>query len=328
MKKLATMLLVLAVLVIAFTQCNPKPQGDGLSTTLRLNWIYTGSFAGEVLGQKEFAKKHNLALQIQPGGQGLDPIKLVGDGEFGTAAADEILAANDKGADLVIVGVINYDSPAAFASKAEDNIKSPKDFEGKKVGVLPFGSTGLVYKSLLKKNNVDATKITEQTVSPDLKLFLLGNYNVQPVFAYDEPVTLESQGINYNLIEPRNFGVKFKGPCYFTRRSTVEKNPALVQAFVNTMADGWREAIKDPAKAIRALKEVSPTIDEGRERKVLEKGIPYYAGYQGRPLTSDIDSWREMVDDLKSFGIIKGDVDLNRVLNFSFINKHYELQPK
>ena len=328
MKKIAATLLVLALLVVGFVQCDRKPQGDGLSTTLRLNWIYTGSFAGEVLGQKEFAKRHNLDLKIQPGGQGLDPIKLVGDGEFGTAAADEILAANDKGADLVIVGVINYDSPAAFVSKAENNIKTPKDFEGKKVGVLPFGSTGLVYKSLLKKNNVDPKKITEQTVSPDLKLFLLGNYNVHPVFAFDEPVSLEAQGVGYNLIVPKNFGVRFKGPCYFTRRATVEKNPALVQAFVNTMADGWREAIKDPAKAIGALKEVSATIDEARERKVLEKGIPYYAGYQGKPLTSDVDSWREMIEDLKSFGIIKGDVDLNRVLNFSFINRYYELQPK
>jgi NitT/TauT family transport system substrate-binding protein len=328
MKKTIATLLVVALLVVGLTQCDRKPQGEGLSTTLRLNWIYTGSFAGEVLGQKEFAKKHNLDLKIQPGGQGLDPIKLVGDDQFGAAAADEILAANDKGADLVIIGVINYDSPAAFVSKAADNIKTPKDFEGKKVGVLPFGSTGLVYKSLLKKNNVDASRITEQTVSPDLKLFLLGNYNVQPIFAYDEPVTLEAQGVDYNLIEPRKFDVKFKGPCYFTRRSTVEKNPGLVQAFVNTMADGWREAIKDPGKAISALKQLSPTIDEARERKVVEKGIPYYSGYQGKPLASDIDSWKEMIDDLKSFGIIKGDVDLNKVLNFTFINKYYEIQPK
>lgn len=326
MKKVAATFLLLAVLVVLFVQCDRKTQGNKLSTTLRLNWIYTGSFAGEVLGQKEFAQKYNLDLQIQPGGQGLDPIKLVGNDEFGTAAADEILAANDKGADLVILGVINYDSPASFVSKAADNIKTPKDFEGKKVGVLPFGSTGLVYKSLLKRNNVDPTKITEQTVSPDLRLFLLGNYNVQPVFAYDEPVSLESRGVAYNLIEPKNFGVRFKGPCYFTRRTTIEKNPTLVQAFVNTMADGWREAIKDPGKAINALKEKSPTIDTTRERKVLEKGIPYYTGYQGNPLMSDIDSWREMVEDLKSFGIIKGKVDLNKVLNFSFINKYYAQQ--
>lgn len=324
--KLAIVLALVLSIVVCF-QCNrEKTTGNKkLSATLKLNWIYTGSFAGEVLGMKEYSAKNALDLNIQPGGQGLDPIKLVGENEFGTAAADEILSANDKGANLVIIGVINYNTPACFISKAETNITKPQDLIGKKVGLLPFGSTGLVYKSLLKKNKIDESKITEITVSPDLKVFLTtNNHDVQPAFIYDETVSLDEQGIKYNVLVPKDWGVIFKGPCYFTKRSTVEKNPELAQAFINTMADGWNDAIANPEKAIQALKEVAPDINYARELKVLQKGIDFFKGYDNKPLTSDFDSWSEMVNELKEVGVIKGEVELSRLLNFSFINNYYK----
>lgn len=326
MKNKLAIVLALVLSIVICSQCNKgKTTGNKkLSATLRLNWIYTGSFAGEVLGMKEYSAKNGIDLKIQPGGQGLDPIKLVGDNEFGTAAADEILSANDKGADLVIIGVINYNSPACFISKTEVNIIKPQDLIGKKVGLLPFGSTGLVYKSLLKKNKIDESKITEITVSPDLKVFLTtNNHDVQPAFIYDETVSLDEHGVKYNVLLPKDWGVNFKGPCYFTKRSTAENNSALVQTFINTMADGWNAAIANPEKAIQVLKEVAPDISFARELKVLKKGIDFYNGHDNKPLTSDIDSWNDLVNELKGFGVIKNDVDVNKSLNFSFIDRYY-----
>lgn len=329
MKNNLAIALAFVLMISGCSQCNREKTTDNgkLSATLKLNWIYTGSFAGEVLGMKEYAQKNGLDLKIQPGGQGLDPIKLVGENEFGTAAADEIISANDKGAEIVIIGVINYNSPACFISKAETNITKPQDLIGKKVGLLPFGSTGLVYKSLLKKNNIDESKITEITVSPDLKVFLTtNNHDVQPAFIYDETVSLDEQGIKYNVLVPKDWGVNFKGPCYFTKRSTIEKNPELAQAFINTMADGWSTAIANPEKAIQALKEVASGINSNRELKVLQKGIEFYKGYDNKPLASDVDSWSEMITELKGFSVIKNDVDSNKVINFSFINNYYQKQ--
>lgn len=319
--------LILALLLFfACSGCNNGSNSNSTSksTTLKLNWIYTGSFAPEALSAKEFASKNNLTLKLEPGGQGKDPLKLVGDNEFGAAAADEILRANDKGGQFVIIGVINYNSPACFLSLEKDNIKAPKDFEGKTIGILPFGSTGLVYKILLKKAAVDASKVKEVTVYPDLKVFLSGKtHQVQPAFIYDETVSLDLENVRYNVIEPKDYGVVFKGPCYFTTANTLKNNPGLVQAFINTVAAGMNEAIKNPEKAIKALKEVAPDINEARELKVWQKGIPYYKGFKSQPLTSDTASWQEMIAELMSFGEIKKEPDLNSVLNFSFVNNYY-----
>jgi len=321
--------LILASVVVILASCKQSNQQQNteskkLSTTLKLNWIFTGSFAPEAYAKDKFASKYNLDLTIEPGGQGKDPLKLVGDNEFGTAAADEVLRANDKGGDFVIIGLINYNSPACFISQQDKNIKTPKDLEGKTVGILPFGSTGLIYKIMLKKNNVDQSKIKEMTVYPDLKVFLSGkSHDVQPAFIYDETVSLDIENIKYNVLEPKNLGVLFHGPCYFTTKNTIEKNPELVQAFINLMADAVSEAIKQPTDAIKSLKKLSPDVNEERELKVWEKGIEYYKGYNGKPLTSDIESWNVMVKELMEYKEIKTPSDLNKALNFSFVDKYY-----
>lgn len=314
------------IVIVLFSGCKNDKHSlpKLLSTTLKLNWIWVGSYGGEVFGKSEFAKKYNLDLEILPGGQGLDPLKLVGKNEFGVAAADEILRAIDKGADFIIIGVINYYSPACFVSKKSANINTPKDLEGKTVGILPFGSTGLVYKFLLKKNHVDKTKITEMIVSPDLRVFIATeNHQVQPAFIYDETVSLDMQGVEYNVLEPKEWGVNFKGMCYFCKDITLKTNPNLVRAFIYTMADGWNEAIKNPIKAIQALKVVAPNIDEERELKVLTKGKDYYNAYNGQPLYSDIESWIQMSNDLKSIGIIKNNIPINDVIDLSFVKDYY-----
>lgn len=325
MKSKIAIILVLSLGLIGCnrTSNNTSNIKETLSTTLKLNWVYTGSFAPEALSARDFASLNNLTLKLEEGGQGKDPLKLVGDNEFGAAAADEILRANDKGANFIIIGVINYNSPACFISLAKDNIKEPKDFEGKTVGILPFGSTGLIYKIMMKKAGVDISKVREITVYPDLKVFLTANtHQIQPAFIYDETVSLDLEGIKYDVIEPLNFGVSFKGPCYFTTAKTVQENPKLVQAFINTVAAGMAEAINDPAKAIAALKSIAPTIKEERELKVWLKGAEYYKGYNGKPLTSDTESWKEMVRELIAFKELKNEPVIDSVLNFTFINNY------
>lgn len=294
--------------------------------SFRFGWIPSASFAGEIAGMNLFAKNHNLSLKCEAGGPGLNPIQLVQTGQntFGNLAADEVLAANDKGADFVIIGVTNYYSPGAFASLADKNIKTPKDFEGKKVGILPFGSTTLLYESLLKKNNIDEKKITEITVSSDLKPFINGVYDIHPVFVYDETVTLDQQNIKYNLIEPKDFGVTLKGPVYFCKRETLEKHPEMVKAFIETMADGWNYAIKNVDSSISMLKRFAPETDSVREKQVFLKAIPYFTMYKGQPINSDYESWGNEIDELKSLGVIKNDVNIKNVVKLNFINEYYQ----
>ncbi len=318
--------LLTLVLTFLLAACSDSPKsGSPMRASLRLGWIPSGSFSGEIAGMRLFAKLQGLDLQIRPGGSSLNTVTLVASGQntFGTLAADEVLLANESGADLVIIGVINDISPGGFVALEKRGIRSPKDFPGHTVGVLPFGSTTLLYEAMLAANGIDRAAIREVTISPDLRPFIEGVYDIHPVFVYDETVTLDRQGVRYTLIEPKHFGVRLKGPVYFTTRRVVEKQPALVDAFVRTMVEGWSYALSNPDEAIRMLREFAPEIDPDRERIVLLKGADYFRAYQGQPINSDPASWKQMAEQLVRFGRLKNMPDLTQVVRLEWVNKVY-----
>ncbi len=327
MKKILGVIIVGLIIGGIFLLPNTKKEVSHLQeASLRTNWIPSASFSGEVVGLTMFDKNHNLDVSVGFGGPGINPIQMVISGEdtFGLAGAEEVLAANEKGAELIIVGVVHYHPPAGYVSLVSKNIHTPQDLEGKAVGLLPFGNASMLYELMLKKNKINREKITEITISNDMKSFLSGAYDVHPIFVYDETVDLDRSGVKYTIMRPEDFGVTaIKGYVYFTKRTTYEEKPEMVKAFVETMADGWNYALKNPDEAITMLKTFAPEIDIIREREVLERGIPYFTAYKNQPINSDTESWNEMVEELKELGIINSEVDLKEVLKLEFIQGYY-----
>lgn len=333
MKKIS-LLLVLSVLLLSCNDVKDSTKASVLNkpkyeASLRFNWLTTCSFAGEVVGVSKFAEKHSLNLRLDKGGIGLDPIKLVlaGENTFGLAGADLVLAANDKGADFVMVGLVNYDSPGVWVSKKEKNIKTVDDIKpNTRIGELPGGNIIYLYEVFLKKANLKRNKdFTPVPIPFELKNFIYGDEcDLRPIFIYEVLPELDMLGIEYNVIEPKDENVSFKGLTYFCKRETIEKNPELVQAFINTMIDGWSYALKHKKESIKILKDYDNSINEKKELLGLNTGESYFNGYDGKLLYSDQESWMKMINDMKDLGFLKNDVDLNRVLNLNFVKNYYD----
>lgn len=320
MKKLKIISILFGLSLLS-VGCGSAPQK---STSLRFDWFTSMTFAGEVVGYKDFAKKNNLELKLEPGSVATDPIKLVlGDAnDFGCISVEKFLLANEKGADLVAIGVINQLSPTVFVSKKEKNIKKPQDWIGKRVGLLPGGATEYVYRSLLRKEKIALSQFTELTVPFELGTFVTDQYDVRPAFIYDEPVYLESQSIPFDMIEPKDYGVNYVGRVYFAKRDFIAKNPQVVQAFISTMADGWSASMQNPDSAIAKLKDFEPKTDTERDLKSLIKAKPYYLDQSGRVLTFNYANWDATVDELSGLGILK-DKNYRNQIDDSFITKYY-----
>lgn len=329
MRKIILVLIIVVVIFVAFNLIKGKDkntQTEGLQNiSVGLSWIPSASFVGDAVAAERFDEKNGLNLSVSFGGPGINTMQMVqtGQNDFGYLASDEVLSAIDKGADLVILGVVTDNSPAGYVSFSDKNINSPKDFEDKSVGVLPFGNTTMIYESMLRTNNVDRSKISETIISYDMKPFLSGAYDIHPIFVYDESVNLDREGVSYNLIKPEDFGVSMKGAVYFAKRETLENNPQMVESFVKMMAEAWNYSVKNERQAINALKELAPEIDEEREAEVLKRAIPYFTAYQNQPLNSDIASWDQTIDNLKKSGVVNQNANFDSAFNFSFINSFY-----
>lgn len=321
MKKYTLVLSSVILLICIF--CTNKKQPKALSqVSLRQEWFPNANYAGELFAMYETAKHYGLELKLEPGSDQIDPIKLVlsGQNDFGVVSADRVLSANENGADLVVIGVANMNSPTCFISKIEKKITTPADFKDHSIGVLTGTNTELIYKILKRKANLTDKDVKEVEIPFDLATFVSGQYDVRPAFVYDEPVSLEIQGIKYNLIKPADYGVHFLGTVYFTKRSTVEKRPEVVQSFVNALQEGWTKSFQDPQLAIKYLKQYDKDIDENRETLSLRMAMPYFQGINGKPLSCNYNSWYDMAVSLKGIGFIKN-FDYKRTVDTTFVNK-------
>lgn len=316
MKKIIA--LTLAIVILA--GCNNKKN----LTTLRFDWVANMNFIGDIYASKEIAEKNGLDLKCEEAGFGVDPIKMVvsGQNDFGIVSLEQLYMANEKGANLVAIGVINDVSPVVFLSKSDKKFVEPKDFEGKTVGLNPGGATEYVYRTFISVNNLDKSKIKEVPVDYDIKTFINGKYDIRLAFAYIEPLDLKIANVQYSQIAPIDFGLKFPGRVYFTKRSTIENKPELVQKFINTIAEGWELALKNKSRSIELLAEFEPKIDKSRETESLQIGEKYFTGYNNKVLTFDKESILKSADKLVEIGLIKK-ADFSSMLNSSFIDNYF-----
>ncbi len=302
-----------------------ETQKELTKVSLVQEWFPNAGYAGELFAMNETDSTYKLDINLVAGSDNIDPVKLVmgGSSDFGVASADKILVANSKGADLVVVGVINYNSPTCFIAKEELNVKTPKDFEGKTVGILTGTNTEYIYKALVEKQKLNKAKIKEIEAPFDLATFIANQYQIRPAFIYDEPVSLDMQGIKYTIIEPKNYDIHFLGTVYFTTRKMVTEKPEVVQGFVNALADGWLKSFQNPEKAIQYLKAYDKNIDEKRELLSLQKGMDYFKGQDGKVLYASMKEWEEMGKVLQSLSILKNN-DINNSVNNLFVDTYHK----
>jgi NitT/TauT family transport system substrate-binding protein len=318
------------LITLAFSSCKffetKKNEEEGqFKTVLIEEWFPGACFSGDVFAIYETAKNFDINIDVKPGADDIDPVKLVlgGVADFGVAGGDRVLTANNKGADLVVLGVINYKSPTVFIALEENQIRTPKDFEGKKVGVMTGNNTEYIYRALVEKTKINKKKIIEIEAPYDLATFITKTFDVRPAFAYDEPVSLDLQNIKYTSIKPEDYGVNFIGPVIFAKRSFVEKNKELTQRFINAMCDGWEKALNNPELAIQYLKKYDKNIDEVRELKSLIKGKEYFAGENGNPLYLSVERWQLFVNELTDLKLITPSENNLNSFDNSFVSNYY-----
>lgn len=312
--------------------CSKLKKNDKGQIVVRLQqqWFANSGFAGEIFAKEKTASKYDLQIDVIPGSDLIDTKQVVklGGAEFGVAGAEQVMQANVKGANLVIIGVINYKSLACFISKKDKGIMKPKDMVGHKIGTMEGSPVDLIYQALKKKENLDINKNDEIPTGWVLTGFTQDQYDVYPAFINDEPITLKLQGIDVNIIEPSNYGVNFIGTVYFCNKELVDCCPEVVQSFVNAIADGWDMTIKDPKEAISLLKAYDKNIDEKKETESLLKGMDYYKGEVGKMLYTNEATWNEMAKLLKSIGYLNS-FDYKSTVENKFVTwYHYKVKPQ
>jgi len=219
----------------------------------RLKWLIYSSFAPHLVAQDSgFHADQGLKVTIQPGGPGLDPIKLVASGvdDVGLASYDQILIAREKGIPLIAIAEDTVKSGVGFMTLSESGIDSPEDFVGKKVGIMPGTDKGTMYEALMSKTGIDRSAITEIPVQFDLSILFNKSVDVVPAFITNQPIVADDKGFKVNVIDPWEYDIRPGGNVYFTTEANLKEKRGELVNFLRAELRGITESQKMPDEDI------------------------------------------------------------------------------
>jgi hypothetical protein len=138
--------------------------------------------------------------------------------------------------------------------------------------------------------------------------------------------TLDPGGLSY-VGALADHGYSTYSSLIEARRDTVERNPDLVQRFVNASAIGWYHYLfGDNAKANAAIKRANPGITDGQIAysiaKLKECGIVDSGDALKLGIGAMTDARvKDFFDQMVKAGLVKPDTDYKKVYTLQFVDK-------
>jgi NitT/TauT family transport system substrate-binding protein len=172
-----------------------------------------------------------------------------GKADFVSMWLSAAIQRRSSGVRLINIGQVIQRSALMLVAKKSSNIKTPKDMNGKKIGLWP-GDFQIQPKAFLNKYNLHVTVVPQ---SFSVNLFLRGGVDVASAMWYNEYHVILNAGINpdeLNTFFFDDYGLNFPEDGIYTLEETYQKDPALSCAFVEASLEGWRYAFSHPEETL------------------------------------------------------------------------------
>jgi NitT/TauT family transport system substrate-binding protein len=247
---------------IAAAYSFPRPAiAQTAKVSYTLSWLPTGQYAFLYAGrQLGYFTKRGIDLDISRGFGSMAAIQAVSTGQFqmGGAQTGATLLSMMKGLDLRIIGTQGYDATLGILVLAQSSIKTPKDLEGKKIGVSAAGGDTVFLPAYCQLAGVDYSKIT--IVQLDSKIIeqsaMSGVVDAIVVTGLSSIPNFISENVPIRLLPFSKVGLQFYWVNTIVSGAFYEKNKELVQNVQAGIRDSMKFMLLNPEEAMdRHLKE-------------------------------------------------------------------------
>jgi len=233
-------------------------------TSLILNWKVVGDHSPYFVAMKKgWFTEEGLDVDVILGQGSNFSVQTVDTGKavFGIADAPVAIAGRAKGAKVKVIGIIFDKHPNCMYWWKESGITGPKDLVGRKVGVPAADGHKVMFPAFAKIINIDPSKVEFVNIEPAAKAAILATKKVDVIFdLYTGKPFIEKvvppEKLGYAIWA--DYGFNAYAHAYITSDATIEKNPALVKAFLKVSYRAWEFTLKNPEEAIKTLSEYHP----------------------------------------------------------------------
>lgn len=330
MKKFATIL-------IAFAAVMTAAQAQALDKVrFGTNWVAEAEHGGfyQALADGTY-EKYGLDVTIVPGGPNVNNRILLPVGKL-----DFFMSANSlQTFDAVAHGIPTVAVAASFQKDPQVLIARPdvKKFEELKNLTLFVSKEGIVtyFQWLMANYDFDPTKVKPYTFNA--QPFLADKRSAMEGYVTSEPYAIEKQAkFKPSVFLLADHGFNSYSTLIETRRDLAEKNPDLVQRFVDASAIGWYHYLYgDSRPGNEAIKKQNPEMTDDQLAysiaKMKEDGIVDSGDAVKLGIGAMTDArWKSFYDKMVHAGVVKAGLDYKRGYTLKFVNRGVgiNLRPK
>ena len=300
------------------------------------NWVAEAEHGGfyQAVADGTYAK-YGLDVTIVPGGPNVNNRILLPVGKL-----EFFMSANTlQSFDAVANNIPTVAVAASFQKDPQVLVAYPdvQKFEDLKTRTLFVSQEGMAsYFQWLKADfGFDEKKVKPYTFNS--QPFLADKNSAMQGYVTSEPYAIETQGgFKPKVFLLADYGFDTYSTLIETRRDLVEKEPDLVQRFVDASAIGWYNYIYGNSKPGNDLiKKHNPEMTDALLAYSIAKMKDYGIVESGDSRTLGIGAMtdarmKSFYDKMVSVGVVKPGLDIKRAYTLQFVNKRVglELRPQ
>jgi NitT/TauT family transport system substrate-binding protein len=302
------------------------------------NWVAEAEHGGfyQAVADGTYAR-YGLDVTIVPGGPQVNNRILVPVGKMDFV----MIAGSLQSFDAVLQNIPTVTIAAMFQKDPQVLLAHPgqgiEQFEDLKKLTLFVSAEGMVnYFQWLKSDfGFRDSQVKPYTFNP--QPFLADKRSAMQGYVTSEPFAVEKQsGIKPKVFLLADHGYETYSTLIDTRRDLVEKNPALVQRFVDASIVGWYNYLYGDNTAANALiKKHNPEMTDDLLAYSVATMKRYGIVDSGDTLNAGIGAMtdarmKSFYDKMVRAGVLKPNVDIAKSYTLQFVNKRVgiELRPK
>lgn len=311
----------------ASTTASAPAKCDGTQVTYQLGYIPNPQYVGFLVAyDKGFFEDEGIEMEMKPGGPTVNPALQVAQGtvDMTDIPLSDALNAISKGGEMKLVAQTAQQTPLRYISWKETPLATPEDLKGKSVGIQQAGNVTPEMAEMLSSVGLSQDDVTVKTINFDVSDFMAKKVDVFPLRTYAHIAMLEGEGVTYpddvNVLDPNEYGAGLPDEGIYANSEFVEQNPDAVVCVLRAIAAGWEATEADPAEAKKIVAEYAPAAAFSPEAidVDVDEAIKYAttnsAGEKVEPLSVDVDYITDGAEKLHSSGAVKGEVDIESVI--------------
>ena len=302
---MSIVLFLLASILVAFPAAAASAP---VNLQFALNWKaepeFGGFYAAKLSG---YFEKRGLNVDITEGGAGTPVVQMVANNKvpFGIAAADEVVIAQARGADVVALFAVYQINPQGIMVHPERGFKSIADvFNSPGTLAIQNGSP----HTLFLQAKFGKAKVKLVPYAGGIATFLTDPNYSQQCFVTSEPLLAKKKSVPVGSFLIADEGFKPYGTVVVARRAYIEKNPQHTRDFIDAVRDGWQEYLRAPQSANALMVKLNPAMEADTMKEAAEVQKPFIIGADV-PLREigkmTAGRWTTLVNQLYDIKLIK-----------------------